>query len=67
MIYPLEPIGENATLKEHCNNLKVNKLFCYKNYRGGKVYYKTLEYFFNNDTIELTVAQVVLVASNHLI
>ena len=56
MIYPLEPNGDNIALEEYCNNLKVNKIFCYKDYRSGRVSYKILEYYLNKDTKVLTVA-----------
>ena len=56
MIYPLEPNGDSIALEEYCNNLKVNKIFCYKDYRSGRVSYKILEYYLNKDTKVLTVA-----------
>lgn len=56
MTYPLEPTGDNKTLEEYCNNLKVNKVFCYKDFGYGIVTYKILEYYFNKDTKVLTVA-----------
>ncbi|SGA05585.1 Uncharacterised protein [Mycoplasmopsis arginini] len=56
MIYPLEPIGAGVSLEQYCNNLKVNKIFCYKDYRSGRITYKILEYYFNKQTNILTVA-----------
>jgi len=56
MIYPLEPIGENNTLEEYLDNLKVKKIFCYKDYGTGRAIYKILDYHLNKDNNTLYVA-----------
>ena len=38
------------------NNLRVNKTFCYKDYKSGRSTYKILEYFLNEKTGVLSVA-----------
>jgi len=56
MIYPLEPIGGELSLEEYYNNLKINKRFCYKTYKSGKIGYRVLDYCYNKNTEILTVA-----------
>jgi len=56
MIYPLEPIGDNVSLEEYRNNLRVNMIFCYKDFRDGRVAYKILKYYLNKETKMLIVA-----------
>ena len=56
MVYPLEPIGGEQTLKAYFDNLKVKKTFCYAVYKSGKYPYHILEYYLNEDTNVLSVA-----------
>lgn len=56
MIYPLEPIGGSASLNEYAENLKINKTFCYRNYRTGTILFKIIDYCYNIETGILSVA-----------
>lgn len=56
MIYPLEPIGDDMTLEDYEENLKINKTFCYKDYKSGRFSYHILDYYLNKKTETLSVA-----------
>ena len=56
MVYPLEPIGGELSLQSYCENLRVNKTFCYKDCNSGRATYKILEYYLNEKTGVLSVA-----------
>ena len=55
MVYPLEPTDE-LSLDKYLNNLRKNKIFCYKSFQGETVTYKVLEYYLNKETGILSVA-----------
>ena len=56
MIYPLEPIGSDVRLEDYYENLKNDKVFCYKDYKSGRFSYRILDYYLNNKTGVLSVA-----------
>lgn len=56
MIYPLEPIGDGVTLGDYYDNLRINKTFCYKDYKSGRFSYYVLDYYLNSETETLSVA-----------
>ena len=56
MVYPLEPIGQNVSLEDYHSNLKINKTFCYKDYKSGRYSYRILEFYLNKETNVLSVA-----------
>ena len=56
MVYPLEPIGTEISLNDYNDNLKINKTFCYKDYKSGRYSYKILEFYLNESTNILSVA-----------
>ena len=56
MIYPLEPSHSEASLEKYYQNLKINKIFCYKSFQRETVTYKIVECYLNKETETLSVA-----------
>lgn len=56
MVYPLEPIGGELSLKEYENNLIIGKTFCYRDYKSERYGYRILSYYYNQETKVLSVA-----------
>lgn len=56
MIYPLEPLGSDISLERYFDNLRVNKTFCYKDFKSGRYSYRILDYYLNKETNILSVA-----------
>ena len=56
MTYPLEPLGDDASLERYFDNLEEGKVFCYKDYPSGRYSYQIVDYYLNKETEVLSVA-----------
>ena len=56
MIYPLEPKGRNVSLDLYFANLKIDEVFCYKDYQSGRYSYLVKDFCLNKEKNVLSVA-----------